>query len=248
LKEGLYEDGEHRSELAKLLRCKSTAGDGLISLADYKSRMKEGQEAIFYICGESAEKLRRNPHLEGFKAKGVEVLLLTDNVDDFWPGAMDEYEGKKFKSVTRSGEDLAKISGEAEKDKEEKTAPEGASDLIALMKLTLGEEVKDVRSSDKLTSSPVCLTADEGDLDIHLERFLRQHNQIRIPSKRILEVNMKHPLIAQMADKTKQSGAADSLKDVVWLLFDQARLLDGDTLADPVAFSERLGAVLKKAV
>ena len=249
LKEGLYEDAEHRGELAKLVRCASTAGNKLVSLSDYVARMVEGQESIFYICGESVEKLQRNPHLEGFKAKGVEVLLLTETVDDFWPSALEEFEGKAFKSATRSGEDLGKIAGQANKEKEEpKPAPEGTNDLIALIKLTLGDAVKDVRASERLTSSPVCLTADEGDLDIHLERFLKQHNQIRTPSKRILEINPKHALITQMATRAKESGAADSLKDIAWLLFDQARLLDGDTLADPVAFSERLGAVLAKAV
>ena len=175
--------------------------------------------------------------------------MLTETVDDFWPSALEEFEGKAFKSATRSGEDLGKIAGQANKEKEEpKPAPEGTNDLIALIKLTLGDAVKDVRASERLTSSPVCLTADEGDLDIHLERFLKQHNQIRTPSKRILEINPKHALITQMATRAKESGAADSLKDIAWLLFDQARLLDGDTLADPVAFSERLGAVLAKAV
>ncbi|MDR3448168.1 MAG: molecular chaperone HtpG [Alphaproteobacteria bacterium] len=247
LKEGLYESSEYREDLSKLLRCRSTASDGLVSLADYVGRMKPGQESIFYLCGENAEKLARNPHLEGFKAKDVEVLLLTDNVDDFWPAAVEKFGDKAFKSVTRAGEDLGKIAGEDKKE-EEKPAAEGMSDLIALMKLTLGDAIKDVRATDRLTSSAVCLTSDEGDLDIHLERFLAQHNQIRNASKRILEVNPKHTLIAQMAARAKQSGAADSLKDVAWLLFDQARLLDGDTLTDPVAFGERLGAVLAKAV
>jgi len=248
LKEGLYEDDAHRTELAKLVRCRSTASEGLVSLSEYVARMKEGQDSIFYICGESAEKLQRNPHLEGFKAKGVEVLLLTDQVDDFWPSAMMQFEGKSFKSVTRSGEDLGKIADkEGSKQKEAKPA-ENISDLVALIKLTLGEEIKDVRASDRLTSSAVCLTSDEGDLDIHLERFLKQHNQIRTPSKRILELNPKHALIVQMAARAKEVGAAESLKNVAWLLFDQARLLDGDTLADPVAFGERLGAVLAKAV
>jgi len=252
LKEGLYEDIEHRGDLAKLVRCRSTEGEGFTSLADYVARMKKGQESIFYICGESEEKLRRNPHLEGFKSKGVEVLLLTETVDDFWPGALGEFEGKDFKSVTRSGEDLGKIENEENKKKEEtnraEAPPAKAEDLIALIKLTLGDTVKDVRATDRLTSSPVCLTADEGDLDIHLERFLKQHNQIRTPSKRILEINLKHPLIAQMAESAKKSGAADSLKDIAWLLFDQARLLDGDTPSDPVAFGERLDAILAKAL
>lgn len=248
LKEGLYEDFEHRGELAKLVRCYSSAGDKQTSLADYFSRMKPGQESIFYLCGENLEQLRRNPHLEGFKAKGVEVLLLTQTVDDFWPSAMGEFEGKTFKSITRAGEDLGKIEGEKKEEKAEKPAAEGTDDLIALIKLTLGDAVKDVRKSDRLTSSPVCLTADEGDLDIHLERFLQQHNQIQTPTKRILEINPSHPLIVQMAAKASAKGASDNLKDIAWLLFDQARLLDGDTLSDPVAFSERLAAVMAKAV
>ncbi len=252
LKEGLYEDFEHRGDLAKLVRCPSSASDTLVSLPDYVARMKPGQESIFFICGESLEQLKRNPHLEGFKAKGVEVLLLTQTVDDFWPSAMGDYAGKPFKSITRAGEDLSKIEADKEKEKEkEKTtepAAEGTDDLIALMKLTLEGAVKDVRKSDRLTSSPVCLTADEGDLDIHLERFLQQHNQIQTPTKRILEVNPTHPLIVQMAAKAKAKGAADNLKDIAWILFEQAKLLDGDTLSDPVAFSERLGSVLAKAV
>lgn len=248
LKEGLYEDFEHRGELAKLVRCSSSASDKQTSLADYLSRMKPGQESIFYLCGENLEQLRRNPHLEGFKAKGVEVLLLTQTVDDFWPSAMGEYKGKTFKSITRAGEDLGKIEGEQKEEKAEKPAAEGTDDLIAMIKLTLGDAVKDVRKSDRLTSSPVCLTADEGDLDIHLERFLQQHNQIQTPTKRILEVNPSHPLIVHMAAKASAKGASDNLKDIAWLLFDQARLLDGDTLTDPVAFSERLAAVMAKAV
>jgi molecular chaperone HtpG len=249
LKEGLYEDADYREVLLKLLRCHSSVGEGLVSLETYVSRMKEGQKAIFYMCGDNAEKLMRNPHLEGFRAKGVEVLLLTDTVDDFWPPAVGEYKGKVFKSVTRAGEDLGKIkTGEEPKND---AAPEAASDLaslIALMKLTLGDEVKDVRATDRLTESPVCLVADEGDLDMHLERFLKQHNQIRTPSKRILELNPKHPLIQKMAAGAKTVGASDALKDVVWLLLDQARLLDGEALADPAAFGKRINAVLASVV
>ncbi|MDE1902190.1 MAG: molecular chaperone HtpG, partial [Alphaproteobacteria bacterium] len=251
LKEGLYEDATYRDDIAKIARFKSTHGDGLTSLADYVSRMKPGQESIFYICGESAEKLARNPHIEGFKAKGVEVLLLTDQVDDFWPSVLEKFDGKELKSATRAGDEFGKIAGDKDGDDKKddaKPAPEGMADLVALVKLTLGDEVKDVRVSDRLTSSAVCLTADEGDLDLHLERFLKQHNQIRTASKRILELNPKHALIAQMADRAKQAGASDNLKDFAWLLLDQARLLDGDTLSDPVAFSERLGTIMARAV
>jgi len=250
LKEGLYEDADNREDLLKLLRCRSSAADGFVSLEDYKKRMKDGQETIFYICGDNAEKLARNPHLEGFKARGVDVLLLTDQVDDFWPTAVGEYEGKVFKSVTRADAGLDKIKPDAaDRDKGEDAVKEGdLASLIALVKLTLGEAVKDVRGSARLTSSPVCLVADEGDIDIHLERFLKQHNQIRTPSKRILELNPKHALIRKMAEKAQAKGAADELKDIAWLLFDQARLLDGDSVSDAGAFGERLSKVLKRIV
>jgi len=251
IKEGLYEDADNRADLLKLLRCRSSVTGALTSLEDYKKRMKEGQEAIFYICGDNAERLLDNPHIEGFKARGVEVLLLTDQVDDFWPNAVGEYEGKPFRSVTRAGAELDKIKTDEteKKDKPEEAAPEGdLSSLIALMKLSLGEAVKDVRSSARLTASPVCLVADEGDLDIHLERFLKTHNQIRTPSKRILEVNPKHPLIRKMAEKAKASGAGDGLQDIAWLLFDQARLLDGEALTDPAEFGRRLSAVLSQTL
>src|SRR5262249_3336962 len=153
-------------DLLKLLRCRSTMSDGLVSLEEYKSRMKEGQEAIFYIIGESAEKLLRNPHLEGFKARGIEVLLLTDQVDDFWPAAVGAFDDKAFRSVTRAGGDLDKMkpAETSEKDKAEPVKEGDLASLVALMKLALGDVVKDVRSSARLTSSPVCLVADEGDL------------------------------------------------------------------------------------
>lgn len=252
LKEGLYEDANSRDDLLKLLRCRSSAVEGLTSLEEYVSRMKEGQDSIFYICGDNAEKLLRNPHIEGFRAKDVEVLLLTDTVDDFWPSAIGEYQGKALKSVTRAGQDLGKIkmdeTAEKKGDAKDEVQAGDLGSLIALMKLTYGEAVKDVRGSDRLTDSPVCLVADEGDLDIHLERFLKQHNQIRTPSARILELNPKHPLIMKMAERAKADGATNALKDVAWLLLDQARLADGETLSDPVAFGQRLGEVLSRVM
>ncbi len=249
LKEGLYEDSEYREDLMKLLRVRSTAVDGMTSLEAYVSRMKEGQDTIFYICGESVEQLAHNPHLEGFRAKGVEVLLLTDNVDDFWPAAVEKYADEPLKSVTRAGLELGKIKSDEAKTEDKKQESTGELDsLIALMKLTLGEAVKDVRASERLTESAVCLVADDGDIDIHLERFLKQHNQIKMPSKRILEINPKHPLIERMSARAKADGASDALKDVAYLLLDQARLMDGETLSDPVEFGRRLGGVLKMAV
>ena len=148
---------------------------------------------------------------------------------------------------SRAGGDPGKIKGA--EDKKEDAPPAGdLASLIALIKLTLGDEVKDARISDRLTESAVCLVADEGDLDIHLERFLKQHNQIRTPSKRILEVNPGHDLIVKMAARAGAKGATDALKDAVWLLYDQARLMDGETLSDPAGFGRRINAVLKTAV
>ncbi|MDD3288666.1 MAG: molecular chaperone HtpG [Alphaproteobacteria bacterium] len=252
IKEGLYEDLEHREELLKIVRCRSTYGESATSLAEYVSRMKEGQEAIYYINGDNAETLSRSPHLEGFKARGIEVLLLTDQVDDFWPGAVIEFEGKKFKSATRAGQDLEKIkpTNDADKKSEKDSSPmEG--DLVSLMtllKTILGDSIKDVRKSERLTDSAVCLSSDEGDIDIHLERFLKQHNQIRTPSLRIMEVNPRHPLVKLLAEKAGEDGASGKLSDIAWLLLDQAKLMDGENIGDPLEFNRRLSKVLVKAV
>jgi len=251
LKEGLYEDADHREDLLKVLRCRSTHGEGLISLADYVDRMKDGQDAIYYLNGDNAAALLHSPHLEGFMARGIEVLLLTDQVDDFWPTTVGEFMGKKFKSVTRAGQDLSKwkIPDGTSDTKEKPQSPAGdLPSLIALMKTTLGDAVKDVRESQRLTDSPVCLAADEGDIDIHLERFLKQHNQIKMPSRRVLEINPAHALIRKMAERAHIDGARAGLENVIWLLLDQARLLEGEAIDDPAGFGKRLGELLAKAV
>ncbi|WP_207455868.1 molecular chaperone HtpG [Azospirillum sp. SYSU D00513] len=249
LKEGLYEDYENRDELLKLMRFRSTHGDGLVSLEEYAGRMKEGQEAIFTISGDDIDSLMKSPQLEGFRAKGVEVLLLTDPVDEFWVPSVGQYEGKPFKSVTRGGADLGKIKGGEEKPADK--APEGElTDLLALLKLTLADAVKDVRASERLTDSAVCLVADENDMDIHLERLLKQHKQLGADSlsKRILEVNPSHPLIKRLAERAKAEGAADTLEDASWLLLDQARIVEGESLPDPAAFARRLASAMEKGL
>ncbi|HXY98801.1 MAG TPA: molecular chaperone HtpG [Stellaceae bacterium] len=250
MKEGLYEDHEHRDQLLPLMRFRSTAGDGLVSLEEYAGRMKPGQEAIYTITGDTLDLLRKSPQLEGYRAKGVEVLLLTDPIDEFWMPAVGVYEKHPLKSVTRGAADLAKIAG-AETTEEKK--PDAATDsavasLIALFKLSLGDAVKDVRSSDRLTDSAVCLVADEGDLDMHLERLLKQHRQLAATAKRILELNPRHPLIARLARLVDKEGAADELGDFAWLLLDQARILEGEQLPDPGAFARRLANVLEKGL
>ena len=246
LKEGLYEDAEQRDTLLGLARFRSTAADGLVSLKEYVERMRPGQEAIYTIQGEDVEQLARSPQIEGFRAKGVEVLLLTDPIDEFWTSTVGRHDGKPFRSVTRGGADLAKIE-----------APEGAAKpaaegrkpidgLLTMFRLALGEAVKDVRASERLTDSPVCLVADDGDLDMHLERMLRAARQLDSASRRILEVNPDHPLIQGLAARASEPGRSEEVGEVAHLLLDQARILEGEPPADPAAFSRRLAGALQR--
>ena len=247
LKEGIYEDAEHKDSLLKLARFRSTHGDALVSLADYVGRMKEGQTSIYYLTGDSLEAASRSPQLEGYRAKGIEVLLLTDAVDEFWVPAIGEYDGKSFKSVTRGGADLDSIRGDAKADeKKPEPAAAGIDKLIAMMKLTLKDAVKDVRVSQRLTDSAVCLVADEGDMDMRLARLLQQHKRIDQLMPRVLEINGSHSVIAALA-KALSNGKGDAVADASWLLLDQARIAEGEAPSDPTAFAKRLGDVLGKA-
>ena len=249
LKEGLYEDFERKSDILDLCRFRTTTGgDELVGLATYVGRMKEGQDAIYYITGDDIGRLKQSPQLEGFAAKGIEVLLLTDPIDEFWPTSASAYQEKQLKSVSQGAADLSAVKGEDKPDAEKKPEADaaGLDALIAAAKLALGESVKDVRGSDRLTESPVCLVADEGDMGIHLERLLRQHQQGAGQAPRILELNPSHALIRSLAERAKQDGA--SLADAVWLLFDQARIMEGETPADPQAFARRLSAALEKGL
>jgi len=245
LKEGIYEGASERDRLVKLARFRSTAADGLASLDDYLGRMKEGQEEIYYISGDDAEALAKSPQIEGFRAKGVEVLLLTDPVDDFWVPMVGIYEDKAFKSVTRGGADLSKIKGEDKDEKPDAAAEADLAPLVAAIKLALGEAVKDVRASDRLTDSAVCLVAGEHDMDIHLERILRAHKQLDTAAARILEINPKHALIRGLAEKAKADAKAAVLEDAAHLLLDQARILEGEPVADPADFARRMSKVME---
>ncbi len=251
LKEGLYEDLGRRDELLPLLRVRSTGQEGLSSLDDYLSRMKEGQDAIYFITGEDREALARSPQLEGFLSRGVEVLLLTDPVDEFWVPSLQSYKDKPFRSVTQGALDLDKVAGGEEKtaeEREETAETPGLDAMIAFLRLTLKEQVKDVRASERLTESPVCLVADEGDLDMHLERLLRQHKQISQSFKRILEVNPRHPLIRALSARVTANGAAAELEEVGHLLLDQALIMEGESLPDPAAFSRRLSSAVARGL
>ncbi len=253
LKEGIYEDHEQRERLLELARFRSTASDGWVSLADYVGRMKPGQDAIFTISGEHLEALRSSPQLEACRAKGVEVLLLADPIDDFWLPTAPTYKDKPFRSLTRGEVDLSKIEGGSTDEAAAGTAQEAVQGaemdrLIARFKAQLGERVQDVRPSARLTDSAVCLVADERGLDMRLERFLKSHQQLDELSKRVLEINPRHALIKRMAALAADEHERGALDDLVELLLDQARIVEGEPLPDPGVFSRRMSAFLAKGI
>ena len=260
LKEGLYEDGDNREKILELARFKSSERDGWISLADYVAAMKDGQDAVFYISGEDAEAALASPQLEGFKAKGVEVLLMTDPVDEFWLSHVGAFQDKPFKSATRGGADLAKIAKTKDVEKtadddadkaDDKPAAPGMDQLIAAIKIALGDKVKDVRPSERLTDSAVCLVADDGDMDINLERLLKQHKQLdgRNLAPRILELNPDHALVTKLAKLAEDKNAKDpALDDAAFLLLDQARILEGEPVIDAQAFAKRLSKLMAQGL
>ena len=253
LKEGLYEDFENREKLLEIVKFNTTNSDNLVSLDEYVTRMKPGQEAIYYITGEDAAQTSLSPQLEGFKAKKVEVLLLTDPVDEFWLPMVGTYEEKSFSSVTSSSIDLSKIK-DAKKDKKdsnedkEKANDSSIAKLIIDFKETLGESVKDVKSSDRLVESAVCLVAGEGDMDLHLERMLKSQGHVDTPSAaRILEINPSHPLIIKLSKMAGKPAQKDTVKSMALILLDEACIIEGQTVSDPSSFSERLNMLLEKS-
>lgn len=250
LKEGIYEDFERREQLLKLARFKSTGADGWTSLEDYVSRMKDKQSAIYYVTGKDEKAVASSPQLEGFRAKGVEVLLLSDAVDDFWLQTATDFDGKPFKSITRGGSDLGDIAGDDKADDTKKDAPSDAAitTLTTLIKDVLGDNIGDVRTSDRLTETAACLVADENGMDLQLERMLKAHQQLDMEAPKVLEINPDAPLIKSLSDKATEDGAVKALEDPVWLLFDQARILEGEAPVDAAAFARRLSAVAARGL
>ena len=251
LKEGLYEDAEHKDRLLPLVRFQSVGGgDRWLSLDEYVEAMPEQQEAIYYMSGEDLGALRRSPQIEGFRARGLDVLLMADPVDQFWLPMIGAYKEKPFRSVTQGASDLESfaVQDEAAAAGTDAPAPGEIDKLIALVKLTLADAVKDVRTSERLTDSPVCLVADEGDLDMHLERLLRQHKHEMPVQKRVLEINPSHDLTRALARMVGQKGATEALEDAAHLLMDQALILEGEPVPDPSAFTRRLSGFVSRAL
>ena len=246
LKEGLYEDYERRDALYGLLRFKTTAsGESWRSLKDYVASLKENQTAIYYLVGDDMARLEVSPHLEGFRARGVEVLLLADPVDSFWVAAA-EFGGKPFKSVTQGAADLALIPVLDDKAAPAPETSEAVNNLIAFVKETLGEAVADVRPSDRLTDSAVCLVASELGPDRQLEKLLASAGRLKTAAKPVLEINPRHDMIVALAALNDDDSGFK--QDAAHLLFDEARLLDGDRPTDAKLFSDRLARVLMRSL
>ncbi|MSO71277.1 MAG: molecular chaperone HtpG [Alphaproteobacteria bacterium] len=248
IKEGLYEESNERDALLGLVRFRSTGAEGWVSLADYVARMKPGQSLIYTAAGDDPDALKASPQLEGFRARGLEVLLLTDAVDEFWPAMVGGYNGKNFRSVTQGESDLSAFPLLDAATKEAEPPAKGIHSLVALLKLALTDKVKDVRESDRLTDSAVCLVADARDADLHLERLLRQHKRIETRAARILEINPRHPLIRSLAARVSDQGPDLKMDDLALLLLDQAQILEGEPLADPAGFARRLASIMQKGV
>ncbi|TIQ33529.1 MAG: molecular chaperone HtpG [Mesorhizobium sp.] len=247
LKEGLYEDYERREQLLKLARFRSTAsGDALRSLADYVAAMKEGQKAIFFMAGDDRARLEASPQLEGFRARGIEVLLLTDPVDSFWTTMAPEFDGKPLKSVTQGAADLSEIPLLDTGSKPDAEIPSEIATFLAFVKTALGDEVSDVKASDRLTESAVCLVAPEHGPDRQFERLLNAAGRLDKAAKPILEINPRHERVAALA---KLGVEERSFKeDAAHLLYDEARVLDGDKPADAKAFSARLARLIERGL
>ncbi|TPL96031.1 molecular chaperone HtpG [Mesorhizobium sp. B2-3-10] len=247
LKEGLYEDHERREQLLKLARFRSTAsGEGWRGLADYVSAMKEGQKAIFFMAGDDRARLEASPQLEGFKARGIEVLLLTDPVDSFWTSMAPEFDGKPFKSVTQGVAELSEIPLLDEANKPDAAAAPEVDGFLAFVKAALGDAVSDVKASDRLTESAVCLVAPEHGPDRQFERLLNAAGRLDKTAKPILEINPRHQRVLALASLGEDEQAFK--EDAAHLLYDEARVLDGDKPADARAFSERLARLIARGI
>ena len=242
-KEGIGEDHANKERIAKLSRFNSTNESGAVSqtvsFADYISRMKHGQDKIYYVTADTLVAAQNSPHLEVFKKKGIEVLLLTESVDEWWLGSLEEVDGKKLQSVAKGDLDLGALTDEAEKKATEKIADE-MKPLTDKIKAALGERVKEVRVTDRLTESPACLVVDENELSGNLERMLIAAGQKVNTVKPILEINPDHPLVK----KIQAEEASSRFDDLSLMLFEQSLLAEGGQLEDPAGFVKRVNLLM----
>ncbi|MES9973333.1 MAG: molecular chaperone HtpG, partial [Candidatus Thiodiazotropha sp.] len=244
MKEGPAEDYANRDRIAGLLRFATTHNEKdeqNVSLADYVSRIQEGQDKIYYITADSPAAARFSPHLEVLKKKGVEVLLLSDRVDEWLVTSLTEFEGKQLQSVAKGALDLGELEDKEEKESSEKQSEEH-KELLQRMQDVLGEAVKEIRISQRLTDSPACLVVEEHDMSANLARVLKSVGQDAPQTKPIMEINAEHPLVERL--EGEQDG--DKFGDLTKVLFDQAQLAEGGQLDDPAAFVRRLNSLMLK--
>jgi|TARA_B100000131_G_scaffold138314_1_gene134675 molecular chaperone HtpG len=235
IKEGVYQDFEHKEALTDLLRFKSTKDDGLVSLREYTDRMREDQKSIYYITGQNQVSLRNSPLLEMYEKKDMEVLILDDEIDEIIITAVPKYDEKELKSVNRSGA-ADDFSDDTDKETEKSLKP-----VLKKIKKILGDKVKDVKVSTRLSDSPSCIVADENDPTAQMQEMMRSMGQMDMPDiKPILEINPEHDIVVKLKSKTKQK----AFDDIALLLYEQALIQEGVKLKDPAGFVERLNKVI----
>ena len=242
LKEGPAEDYANREKVASLLRFASTQQNDdseVVSLDTYIERMVEGQDKIYYLTGERYNQVKNSPHLEIFRKKGIEVLLLTDRIDEWLMSHLTEYNGKQFIDIARGDLDLGKLEGEEDKQAQEKQA-EAKADLVKRIQEALKDELQEVRVSHRLTDSPAVLVINEDDMGLQMRKILEATGQKAPESKPILEINTSHPLLDKLDNEQDETRFADLSQ----ILFDQAALAAGESLQDPAAYVRRLNALL----
>ncbi len=248
LKEGLYDAPNHQAAILKVCRFYSTHDNGekFTTLEQYVERMKDGQEDIYYISGENVQSIKNSPQIEGLKAKGLEVLFFTDTVDDFWLQNVHDYKGKKFKSITKGDIDLGKFEGDSQKKSEEpEESNEKISDFILKMQDILGDKVHNIRKSQRLTNSPVCLVAPDEGVDIHMEKVLKINQKYQGNTKPVLEINANHELIKKLANSCE---SGNDISDAAYLLLDQAKIIQGTPIDDMASFTRRMSDFMSKAI
>ncbi len=239
IKEGVYQDFEHKEALTDLLRFKSTKGDDLVSLREYVERMREDQKSIYYITGQNQVTLRNSPLLEMYAKKDIEVLILDDEIDEIIITGVPKYDDKELKSVNRSGA-AEDFSDDSDKEDEKSLKP-----VLKKMKKLLGDKVKDVKVSSRLSDSPSCIVADENDPTAQMQEMMRSMGQMDMPEvKPILEINPNHDIVSKLKDKTRQK----SFDDIAFLLYEQALIQEGVKLEDPAGFVERLNGIIAETL
>jgi len=246
LKEGLCEVTSDHEKLLEVCVFRSVIHDKMISLDEYLENCKDEEKTIYYLSGDDPEKLRNNPQIEGFISKGIDVLLFTDTVDDFWVNVNGRYKEVELKSVTRSDIDLDnKSDAEKEKEADKKEDPKH-EELANYFRETLGSLVKDVKISKKLTTSPACLAVSDGAMDIRMERYLIEQKQLAGATAKILEINPTHKVVVKIGNDLSKKTKQDENAELVHLLYDQACIIEGEPVSDAGAFSKRLNNMLEK--